>query len=49
MNLPEAEWPHSVALWHLTLRELHPLKVGMHLHSVEVALYEVQLEKIKKP
>lgn len=25
------EWPHSVALSHLTLERLHPLKLGKHL------------------
>lgn len=34
-----AEWPHSVALLHLTLERLHPLKPGMHLRCFGKSLF----------
>lgn len=48
MNLPEAEWPHSVALWHLMLEKLHPLKLGMHLHCLEICFDRERLNRMQK-
>lgn len=31
-----AKWPHSVALLHLALERLHPLKPGVHLSYLEI-------------
>lgn len=39
-----AKWPHSVALLHLTLERLHPLKPGVHLCYLEIFFYFYAIE-----